>query len=177
MVLADVVTTVAELDVATSNGKKTMDSEALAAVLQLPGKPPCTVAVIYNCSMWPTVLRPVQEFAAKHTHGNVVVGGEFKMARSLDVNKNKDLRLLGTPALERVQDSFGWTIVLPEPAVTEVPTWPIGGRVNIPGRQLDHVFTGLPPESRAECTVVTPSDASDSPARLSDHAMLLATVG
>lgn len=177
LVPADVVTNVSELDVATNNGKNTVDSEALAAVLELPGKPRCTVAVVYNYSMWPTVLRPVHEFAAKHTGGNIVVGGDFNMARSLDVNKSKDLRLLGTPALERIQDSFGWTNVLPGPAATEVPTWPIGGRANIPGRQLDHVFTGLPPEPCAECRVVTPSDASDSPGRLSDHAMLLATVG
>lgn len=176
LVPADVVTAVDDPLLSINKAEKTVDSEALAAVLELPGKPPCTVAVVYNYSMWPTVLRPVHEFAAKHTGGNIVVGGDFNMARSLDVSKNKDLRLLGTPALERIEDSFGWTNALPGPAGTEVPTWPIGGRANISGRQLDHVFTGLPPESRAECRVVTPSDASDSPTRLSDHAMLLATV-
>lgn len=174
LVPADVVTTGAGLEVLIAGDQKTVDSEALTAVLELPGKPPCTVAVVYNYSMWPAVLRPVHEFAAQHTGGNIVVGGDFNMARSLDVSKN--LQHLGTPAFERIRDSFGWTNVLPGPAETEVPTWPIGGRANIPGRQLDHFFTDLPPELRAECRVVTPSDASDSPARLSDHAMLLATV-
>lgn len=176
LVPADVVTTGAGIDVWVAGDRKTVDSEALTAVLELPGEPPCTVAVVYNYSGWPSVLRPVHEFAATHTGGNIVVGGDFNMARTLDVNKNKNLRPLGTPAFERIHDSFGWTNVLPGPGKTEVPTWPIGGRANIPGRQLDHVFTGLPPESRAESRVVTPSDGSDSPIRLSDHAMLLATV-
>lgn len=146
---------------------------AMAAVYGPDGRP-LTVGVLYNNSPWPTVLSDAHAFAARHTDGHMVLGGDYNMARSLD--KDKKLVHLGTAGITRVEETFGWTDVLPGEGGTEVATWPMNTRgTNGSPRQLDHVFAYVSPGLQIQCTVENPVDAMPTP-RLSDHALLRVSV-